>query len=77
MDQEYYITSKITGKKYDVFQSIKILNIPQAIYYLQHDVQLQDLVISKDNKTGRNVLVFVFLRGDTKEVFDKWCNGEP
>lgn len=76
MKQEFYETSKVTGKRYNVFDSIKILNIPQAIYYLRHNVPLQDLFISKDRKFDKDVMVFVFLREDTKPIFDMWCNGE-
>ena len=65
--------SKITGREYDVFQSIRILNITQAIFYLENKIELQDLIISQDRKTNKSVLVFVFLRDDTKEVFDTWC----
>lgn len=65
--------SKITGREYDVFQSIRILNITQAIFYLENKIELQDLIISQDRKTNKSVLVFVFLRDDTKEIFDTWC----
>lgn len=74
MDNDKFIRkSKITGKEYDVFKSIRILNISQAIYYLENRIELQDLFISQDRKTNKSVLVFVFLRDDTKEIFDTWC----
>ena len=74
MKQEsYFKISGITGKKYDVFKSIKILNISQTIFYLQNNVPLQDLFVSNDRKTGKSVLVFVFLKEDTREVFNEWC----
>lgn len=74
MDNDKFIRkSKITGKEYDVFKSIRILNISQAIYYLENRIELQDLFISQDKKTNKSILVFVFLRDDTKEIFDTWC----
>ncbi len=72
-EEKYYKTSKITGRKYDIFESIKILNISQAIFYLQNQIKLQDLFVSNDKKTDKPVLVFVFNREDTKDVFNEWC----
>ena len=76
MAQPYYKTSKITGKTYDLFSIIRILNIAQAIFYIQNDIPLQDIEISEDRKTGKPILVFYFIRSDTKEVFDLWCKNK-
>ena len=74
MAQPYYTKSKVTGKEYDMFSLIRILNIKQAAFYMSLGVELQDLEISQDRKTGEPIMVFCFIREETKNAFDKWCN---
>lgn len=73
MQEPYYKTSEITGRKYDLFAVIRILNIKQVIHYLNKKVPLMDIEISEDRKTGAPVLVFLFNREDTRDAFDEWC----
>lgn len=72
----YYKISEITGKKYDLFGIIRILNIQQVIFFLSKKIPLQDIEISTDRNTGRPVLVFYFNREDTREAYDEWCKRE-
>lgn len=65
--------SKITGRYFNVFETVRILNIAQATYYIENDSFPLDVYASKDLKTERPVLVFVFAREDTKELYDSWC----
>lgn len=74
MKEEYYIRSEITGRSYNLFCCVKILNVQQAIFYIEHRVKLMDLVISKDRKSEKPVLVFIFNKEDTREAYDLWCN---
>lgn len=48
---------------------IRIVNYKQASMYIKHGVQPRELFYD-------NVLVFVFNREETKEVYDKWCKYE-
>lgn len=76
MADPYYITSSVTGKTYDVFSVIRLLNIRQVAFYMNLGIPLQDIEVSQDRKTGLPVLVFYFNRDDTKEAYDIWCNQE-
>lgn len=76
MSQPYYKTSKITGKTYDLFSQIRILNMQQNAFYLDHNVPLQDIEISEDRNTGKPIMVFLYNRADTKESFDLWCKNK-
>lgn len=76
MAEPYYITSSVTGRTYDIFSAIRILNVRQVAYYMESGIPLQDIEVSQDRKTGLPVLVFYFNRDDTKEVYDIWCNQE-
>lgn len=70
---EYYRTSDVTGKTYNVFETIKILNPNQSAFYLSRHVPLQDLKVSTSKDTAKPVLVFYFLKEDTRSAYDEWC----
>lgn len=71
-----YITSKITGKKYRVKDCVRILNIQQVAAYLDNDVELLDVYVSKDRNTDKKILVYIFNREESKEAYDLWCKRE-
>ena len=73
MAQPYYTTSKITGKTYNVFDTVIIMNPRQAAYYCHEGLELQDLEISDDRKTGEPVFCYIFLRSESRPYFDAWC----
>ena len=74
MEQHYLRRSAITGKKYDVFDGvITIINPLQAAYYVAQGVDILDVQLSSDRKTGKPILIYLFKRDETKEVFDSWC----
>lgn len=73
LDEPYYKTSKITGRTYDLFDIVRILNIQQAIWYIQNSVPLEDIEISEDRKTGVPVLVFYFSRTLSQKSYADWC----
>lgn len=72
----YYKTSSVTGKTYDLFSVIRILNVAQSAFYEANGVKFVDLEISADRKSGRPVWVFLYNRDDTKEVYKKWCDAK-
>ena len=76
MDNVFYRTSTVTGRSYDVFKTVKILNIQQACSYMDNDVFPVDIKVSIDNRTGKKCLVFYFDKEGSKDVYDKWCNYE-
>lgn len=60
-------------KEYAAGDLIKILNSTQAAFYWLNGISPLDNYPSKDYKTGKPVMVYVFKRSDTKDVFDLWC----
>lgn len=76
MIDKFYKTSKITGRTYDFFEIVRILNIQQAIWYIQNNVPLEDIEISEDRKTGDPVMVFYFSRLLSQKSYDSWCKRE-
>lgn len=53
----------------------RILNIWQATLYISNNVKPIDEYVSKDSK-GNYVIVFVFSKNDSQEVFIKFRNRE-
>ena len=70
---EFLRYSKIAGEKYNLFECVRIIYIPQVVFYLEHDVPLLDVYSSKDKKTGKPILVFLFKKEDTKDIYKLWC----
>lgn len=54
---------------FSVNNIVKIINYKQASMYIKHGVKPIDLYYT-------DVLVFVFDRDETREVYDKWCKYE-
>lgn len=69
------VKSNFTGKTYDPKKTIRILNAQQAAAYIKHGIVLLDLWLSKD-KEGKPILVFIFDKEESKEVYDLWCKHE-
>lgn len=73
MTNEFYRFSTVTGKSYNIFSTIKILNPTQSAFYMYNNVFPVDIRISEDKKSNKKCLVFYFVRSETKEVYDQWC----
>lgn len=72
---EYIRFSRLSGRKYNVFECIKIYNLDQAIAYMSNDVLPVDIKIG-ENRQGRPILVFYFVKEETKLVYDLWVKHE-
>ena len=53
-----------------------LVNIKQQIAYMSAGVYPVDMYVSIDDKTNNSIIVMIFLKEDTKEVYQKWCNYE-
>ena len=73
MSRPYYKKSEITGRTYNLFNVVRILNLQQVCFYLKNDVPLEEIEVSEDRKSGAPVLVFYFDRDLSYEAYDKWC----
>lgn len=73
--EKFLKRSRLTGKEYDAFDSVSLLNILQIMAYINNGAIPLDIYVSK-NKDNKACLVFIFSRTDTKELYDKWCKHE-
>lgn len=69
----YLETSKVTGKTYDLWSVIRIMNPKQAAFYCSKGLELQDIEVGEDRKTKEPVFVYFFNKEETKVPFDEWC----
>jgi len=69
------IESNINKISYHPRDVVRIVNLRQLLMYIKHHVYPIDLYTSLDDY-DRDVLVGVFLKKDTEEIYEKWCNHE-
>ena len=72
---EYMRYSRLTGKKYNMFDCVAIYNLTQAIAYMDNGVLPVDIKIGK-SREEKPILVFYFVKEETKIVFELWMNHE-
>ena len=73
---ETKVKGKYSGKWYYASEAIRILDPFQATLYWSNGIEPLDIYPSRNYETNKPLLVFVFNRSETKEVFDKWCKHE-
>lgn len=66
------ITGGLSGKVYDADDAIKIISPWQIAFYWKHGIKPLDIFPSTDHRTGEPILVGVFLKSETKEIYDLW-----
>lgn len=70
------IKTNLKSRDYDLRNVVRIVNNRQQILYIKNEVYPIDLYTSIDDKTGNSILVMIFLKEETTEVYKKWCNYE-
>ena len=70
------IRSNLTGHYFKKKDSVFIVNVTQAAFYMENGLIPLDVYPSKDYKTKKPIVVFAFNREETKPLFDKWCGGK-
>lgn len=68
------VTSDVTGKVYDPSKVVRILNQLQACKYIKHNCLPLDIYPSIDFKTGQDVLVYIFDREQSRDLYSAWCD---
>ena len=70
------IELKRENYKYDKTEIIRIIGHNQIAAYWLNGVIPLEIYPDKDHKTGKPILIGVFKKEDTKDVFDKWVKHE-
>lgn len=66
------IKSDLTGKEYCPSDVVRLVNVRQLLFYMNHNVEILDIYPSKDFKTNEDILVFIVNKKDSQEVYKKW-----
>lgn len=70
------ITTNLKPKNYTLQEIVRICNVKQQIFYIKSGVYPIDLYASYDEKKDRQIIVMIFEKDKTKELYEKWCNYE-
>lgn len=68
------ILTNLRAKNYHAKDVVRIVNQKQQLLYVKNRVFPIDMYTSIDDKTGNSILVMIFLKKDTKDVYKKWCD---
>lgn len=71
------IQTNLKSRDYALKEVNRICNIEQQIFYMNSGVFPIDMYPSYDDKKDRQIIVMIFEREKTKELYKKWCNYEP
>ena len=70
------IKSNLNPIDYSIHDVVRIVNPKQYLLYIKNGVYPIDMYTSIDEDTENIILAMVFLKGETAEVYKKWCNHE-
>lgn len=70
------IKSNLGDFTYNSKDVVRILNPKQRDLYLMNGIMPKDIYTSVDNESENKILVYIFLKEETREVYNKWLNYE-
>lgn len=70
------IKSNLGDFTYNNKDVVRIFNPKQRDLYLMNGIMPKDIYTSIDNKTDEKILVYIFLKEDTREAYKKWLSYE-
>lgn len=70
------IKTNLTPKNYSEKNVIRIFNRDQQTFYIDSNVYPIDLYTSYNPKNDKKIIVMIFVKEDTQEVYKKWRNYE-
>lgn len=68
------IKTNINAMDYKYNEVVRICNVKQQIFYLSSSVYPIDIYTSYDDKNDRKIIVMIFEKDKTKELYQKWLN---
>lgn len=71
-----YEISKISGEAYKLKDVVRIIDQKQQKLYIKHEVYPIDMYTTSDLNTGEDLLVMLFLKEKTKQLYLLWKKRE-
>lgn len=68
--------SNISGKEYRLSDVVKIVDPKQQKLYVKNEVYPVDMFTTKDLYSDNQILVMLFNKRDTRDLYEKWKNRE-
>lgn len=68
------IQTNIKSREYNQNEVVRICNVKQQIFYLSSGIYPIDIYTSFDDKNDRKIIVMIFEKDKTKELYQKWLN---
>ena len=68
------VKTNIKARDYKYNEVVRICNVKQQIFYLSSGVYPIDIYTSYDDKNDRKIIVMIFEKDKTKELYQKWLN---
>lgn len=67
------IKTNLKSKNYNLKEVNRICNVKQQIFYISNGVYPIDIYTSIDERNNRKIIVMIFERLQTKELYERWC----
>lgn len=68
------VKTNIKSRDYTQNEVVRICNIKQQIFYLGSGIYPIDIYSSYDDKNDRKIIVMIFEKEKTKNMYQKWLN---
>lgn len=68
------LTNLCDARDYHLNEINRICNVKQQMFYMDNDVFPIDMYTSYDDRHDRKIIVMIFEREKTKDLYKKWCN---
>ena len=69
---EELVFSESTGRTYNPNKCVRIVNVKQVLFYMNHGVEILDFYPSQDFKTNEDIMVFIVDKLRTQMIYKKW-----
>lgn len=76
MNKKDLILTNLHPKNYAPNEVCRIVNPKQSMLYIKHRLFPIDMYTSIDAKTGNDILVMIFDKEESQELYQAWCNHE-
>jgi len=69
-------TSRISNKDYSLQDVVRIVDPKQQKLYIKHNAYPVDMYVTKDLYSEDEILIMLFNKEETRELYIKWKNHE-
>ncbi|WP_418756039.1 hypothetical protein [Eubacterium ventriosum] len=70
------VNTHLKSHDYCLKDVCRIVNQKQQLLYIKNNVYPIDIYTSIDQRTGNDIIVMIFSRKESEELYRLWCNYE-